>query len=403
MFDGIKLEINDPETTAYLSKYLNFIAAHKESREVINTRFKYKYARFKGLHFKQFESGFLEVNGSLHCYFNNCVNNYTQFTLKDVGEAIKRLADEFKINPFTAIVHNLEFGVNLETPNNPAYFLDSIVAHKTNLFNKMVAPFYGKTSKYDIAQYWIKCYNKGQQFHLNNILRYELRFIKMEKIDKKLYLADLLTPAIIDRCKKLLIDSFNELIISEPVSGLSNKDHQFYLQYINPNYHKTTLNKFKRHRDKEKYNQLLVRYSTDRIKKNTLKLLIKTLQNLTSAIPEKRNLLTDIVKPIFRVSKKRENSILQPFDHLDKLSKGCIALLSDKQPIKCISCGRDISNQKAGSLYCSEKLFGSGAKKCRNKNSNPRNNFKKKIQTIKSNGILFEIEPFIKMPPFNNC
>jgi predicted RNA-binding Zn-ribbon protein involved in translation (DUF1610 family) len=36
----------------------------------------------------------------------------------------------------------------------------------------------------------------------------------------------------------------------------------------------------------------------------------------------------------------------------------------------CVSCGRDISHQKAGSKFCSENHYGKQAKRCRNKASN---------------------------------
>jgi len=404
MFDGIKLEINDNGTTEHLNKYLDYFVTHKESGEVINShdksikpRFKHKYAECKGLTFKQYESGRLEVNGSLHYYFNNGVNNYTQFTLKDVSEAITRLSHEFKINPFTAIVHNLEFGVNLVTPFNPAYFIDSIIAHKTNLFNKMVAPFYGKTSEYNIAQYWIKCYNKGQQFHLNNILRYELRFIKMEKISKKVYLADLPNAVIVEKCKILLLESFADLTIKEPVTGLSDKEKIFYQTYVNPSYHNdATKDKTNRCREKKRYKELLKNHSTDRLKENTFKIFVETLKNITSEIPNKCNLLTDIAEPWLHALNNYEKRSSQPIDCLPKLSIGCIDLTILNSAQKCVSCGRNIANQKAGSKYCSEKLYGKEAKKCRNKNSNPAHNFKRKLAHINANGILFDIMPFFK-------
>jgi predicted nucleic acid-binding Zn ribbon protein len=44
----------------------------------------------------------------------------------------------------------------------------------------------------------------------------------------------------------------------------------------------------------------------------------------------------------------------------------------------CITCGNDITNQKKGSVFCSEKVFGKDAKKCRNQKSNPENNYKRK-------------------------
>lgn len=58
----------------------------------------------------------------------------------------------------------------------------------------------------------------------------------------------------------------------------------------------------------------------------------------------------------------------------------------------CQTCGQDISTQKKGSVFCSEKKFGTEAKKCRNINSNPRNNYRRKEQRIYGGGfLLFDI------------
>lgn len=66
----------------------------------------------------------------------------------------------------------------------------------------------------------------------------------------------------------------------------------------------------------------------------------------------------------------------------------------------CLSCGKDITTQKSGSKFCSAKIVGeSEAHKCRNTNSNYRNNFKRKVEIIKGRGLLFDIMPFFI---FNN-
>ena len=62
---------------------------------------------------------------------------------------------------------------------------------------------------------------------------------------------------------------------------------------------------------------------------------------------------------------------------------------------KCFSCGRNISNQKKGSKFCSEKVYGKEAKRCRNVDSNPRNNFKQREKRIKNGGLLFEIDSYL--------
>lgn len=74
-------------------------------------------------------------------------------------------------------------------------------------------------------------------------------------------------------------------------------------------------------------------------------------------------------------------------------NSSAIHSLTDKR--YCLTCGRDITNQKTGSKFCSEKLYGREAKKCRNMDSNPRNHIKRKIEVIESRGVLFDIKPYI--------
>lgn len=62
----------------------------------------------------------------------------------------------------------------------------------------------------------------------------------------------------------------------------------------------------------------------------------------------------------------------------------------------CVTCGRDITDQKSGSQFCSEKVFGKEAKKCRNQNSNRRNNYRRKVENIENKGVLFDVRPFIQ-------
>jgi hypothetical protein len=62
----------------------------------------------------------------------------------------------------------------------------------------------------------------------------------------------------------------------------------------------------------------------------------------------------------------------------------------------CKSCGRDISNQKKGSVFCSERMFGKVAKGCRNKDSNPRNNLLYREQKKYGGFVLFDVNRFLK-------
>jgi hypothetical protein len=58
---------------------------------------------------------------------------------------------------------------------------------------------------------------------------------------------------------------------------------------------------------------------------------------------------------------------------------------------QCLTCGRDISNQKSTSKYCSEKLFGREVKRCRNRISN----FKRDELNRYPSQTLFDVDQYL--------
>ncbi|HXI01474.1 MAG TPA: hypothetical protein VNI52_14490 [Sphingobacteriaceae bacterium] len=374
---------------------LDFISIHKETGEVptasdrnCDRRHNYKSASYKGLDIRVYDSGTVLIAGSLHYFFNEGLHNYNQFTISDLTHTLNKLQTELGINPNTARIQTLEFGVNLTT--DPTPFINSLVTHKTNQFNRFdIVNSNGKQTLQKGRRCGLKVYDKGLQFrHLtdNDILRFEYKCLKMELIRKEpVYLADLIKPDIIDRCGKLLDQAFKDLIIKEPVNlkDLTGREREFYLKGINPAYW-NTLTKQRRYKNRIRFNRLLDVHSTDRIKDKTYKTFLKTLQNITVSDPEKGYFLTDILEPERLLSDRLDNKSLSNPNRFN--------------PMRCISCNRDISGQKAGSKFCSEKTFGKDAKKCRNKNSNPRNNFIRKIHYVESKGLLFPLDQFIKIP-----
>jgi hypothetical protein len=396
MFDGIKIRINDRVTHTRLlnNPALDFIGSHKKTGEVPtetelkeNPRLRNNSAEYRGLIISVYDSETVIIRGSLHKYFNNGQHNYSQYCLPQIAETLQLLTTELAINPATARLQNLEFGVNLILPFNPDDLISNLIIHKTNTFNKFdIKDSNGRTTKREGRQYWLKIYDKGLHFDIidSNILRFEIKAVKMEVIKKgEIFLTDLIKPNIINLCKERLIKAFDELIINEPlnISQLNDKDREFYKEYSNPRtWERLTPNQ--RNKKKEKYNNLLTRYSTHKIKEITRNCLIQTLQNITTIQPETGDVLTDL-----------QNIQKGCSDHLSIMSKHP----QPNQQLKyCITCGRELSGQKKGSKFCSELLFGKDAKKCRNVNSNPRNNRNRKIESIKSKGVLFDILPFIK-------
>jgi hypothetical protein len=62
---------------------------------------------------------------------------------------------------------------------------------------------------------------------------------------------------------------------------------------------------------------------------------------------------------------------------------------------RCLTCGRDITDQRPGSRYCSQTRYGKDGKRCRNAGSNPRNNRLRSLGHIEREPLLFDHRPFI--------
>jgi hypothetical protein len=65
----------------------------------------------------------------------------------------------------------------------------------------------------------------------------------------------------------------------------------------------------------------------------------------------------------------------------------------------CLTCGRVLTSSSSRAKFCSERERGAAAKKCRNADSNPRNNAAATRRKTKSRGpLLFDDSPFVRVP-----
>ena len=322
---------------------------------------------------------YLKINGSLHKNkFGGA--NYERFYHTDVISEINKLCNTLEIDSKRAKIDGLEFGVNIKTDFTPHSFLsEHLIRYKHLQFNQYAPDRRNRRLGYEcvLTQYNVKCYDKGLQFDLSyNLMRFELRFTTMQKVNGQgIYnLHDLTDKNNIARLESLLLDAWNDVLLYEPMETVNATLTDLQKELIqcgnNPKYwsklHKTNKTKYNYHRA-------------------VLKELIRNYGKGYHS------------KLLAKIDKEWQYLLNPIFDEFTIKIKGKL-VESDTKPNQrfCISCSKDISHQKDNSKFCSPKYVGEvEAHKCRNTDSNKRNNFKNKIQRIYSKGVLFEIEPFM--------
>lgn len=346
---------------------------------------------------KRSVSYFLIIDGSLHKnYFNGA--NYLPFTWDCLQTELNKLETGLHLSGFLDIV-NLEIGVNIPLPFPVFPFLkNNLISYKGNQFNRYNPDKNGICLGYvcPLSQYSVKVYDKGKQFDLPDyLMRFELRYLKMQTLKERgiKHLSDLTDLSKVNGLLNLLLTAWDNTVLFDSSIDLKkpnikNKDRELLKEGRRPGYweqlKETNTRRYNHYR--KKFRLLVADYGEGWHKK--IRELIKTQwENLfknCTILPSVPN--QDLYK--FTVKVKGNNVQFLGERELNEFS----------YPIKrtCLTCGRDITNQKSRSKFCGEKNVGeSAAHQCRNKDSNPRNNLKRKIRRINSRGVLFDIVPYL--------
>ena len=238
----------------------------------------FKNAFYNGLEFRIYNTGTITIAGSLHKYWNSGAHNYNDFNFLAFVEVVNDLKNKFGINPQTAILKCLEVGVNI-TPTIPTNeFLDYCFLHKTKPFEYQKNSSEGKYKQVQHSQYIVKLYNKAlhycNKFDINfEILRFEIKYTKMEKLNKLgIYnLLDLQKFGLIN-FKNELITEFNNILFFDKTIWAKTKR---LLNYSNPMYWNDLLskpNKTNYYKHRAIFKQLTLNYS-DKIQLQTTEII----------------------------------------------------------------------------------------------------------------------------------
>ncbi|MBL4676395.1 MAG: hypothetical protein JKY70_09365 [Mucilaginibacter sp.] len=249
-------------------------------------------AKFKNLKFSIHENGRIQITGSLHKFWNNGDHNYNDFNVANLKKCIEDLQDMFDINPYTARLSNLEYGVNLVVPFQVSNFIKSIFCYRFKGFNlSNNGSFFGKYL--DMAHYKIKIYDKGKQFHRSeNILRIEKCIKKMEILSSEpLYLVDLLNPKIQRKCFDQILKVFDNILFNETlkINALTVPEKKNYELVANESCRwllfdkskSVVANVKKRSETKRKYIDIISKYGREQYRPLIVLLMVNKFISLT--------------------------------------------------------------------------------------------------------------------------
>ncbi len=436
MIDGIKilnLPVNLPDLTN--NELIEFVSSVNETTGEVETR----TGIFRELIFTIKGNRYIRLYGSVHKYFNNGSHNYNDLAFANLVEVIIDLHIKFKIDPFETRLNNLEFGVNIETPYNPDIFLKSVINHKGDQFNITWRKNYHFIECIK-QRYIIKIYNKGLQYgQPGNILRFEIKIIKMEQLREVgiTRLSDLLAIEKFQRLGAELVRYFDDLLVYDPTitKNLNARERLILSDGKNPKYWEELKEKKPNsyYKKRNRFRELVEKYGSNNLQDSIRELIIKKVNDLLRVTPETLQKITDFLQ-LF--PDQNTDQILQKLNDFQKTEFTDINHSNNKlipinintvQNAVCKVTGIDISNQHPGSKFIRkkgvlslyyydpekfkqlEKKYGSMklrfltirqrsyyiAHNIRNADSNPRNLLKRKLQRYENENWLFDVKPFL--------
>jgi hypothetical protein len=186
------------------------------------------------------------VKNSLHKLHNfnttGKEQNHDDFGYSKLCETIDFLSKGV-INAGTTKLTQLEFGLNLEIDKLPEsvvrrnFLMHNLKGGSSNTYQRK-----GELKQFSHNNYFIKVYDKGKQFDLEeNVLRFEIKFIKAKEFQNLgIYnITDLKSKRNLNKLFQYLLKRFNELTIVDDFDDISIPDKEDYDKlgrYTNPNF-----------------------------------------------------------------------------------------------------------------------------------------------------------------------
>jgi hypothetical protein len=189
--------------------------------------------------------------------------NGNQFGLDQISEVRLYLERLFDCNSQQMTFQNIEFGVNCEIDFNPNYFINKLLYHWGKKFEFRFNDNYAQV---DHQRYFIKIYNKSNQYGMDNqVIRAELKIMKMIALEKLDILTfNDITTSTLTRAIELLKKRLSEVAYIDYTidkKALSTRLKTLLEKYKNPRYWIDELEPKNRDRHRKKLDGIIQYYS----------------------------------------------------------------------------------------------------------------------------------------------
>lgn len=372
----------------------------------------------------------LDIAGALPTVLHG--HNTTLLTYSETKQVVEELAEAVGLPAHRLEVVNVELSVDIDLPTSPQPLLQSLQHHKQSPFG-LVAPRSGVARALEYlaihADYRLKFYDKGthaaQQGHFLptgvHRLRYEVVCLRGRAVCnmlglERVTLADLAKPATFAAAAAALLEQWQHTVRDKPLdfTGLKMKDASLLQSGGNPDYWRrlraagTPQITIKRH--KAHYRKLLE--ESDKRTRNDL-YGQRIPEAVAAALASVHRMENDTILHTF--SKAESGPPLENTKEKHPLQFPTMLTLhkegggegesggmrvSKQAPTRCChTCGLPINTGNATAKFCSPKERGStAAKRCRNADSNLRNNKRRALLKVVSEPVLFDQRPFVRVP-----
>lgn len=402
MIDGVKCSCigHDPDLWRQNPR-LNFGLCVSESTGELLTQ--KREAKTRSLRFVIApKSGGLSCSivGSLHKYKNNNDTNFNDFTFPELLATLDSLQNDFDINLSQTHIHSMEIGVNIQLDYSPEIILKNVVCHKGKPFDSLDRKDRKLGLICDHTDYAVKLYDKGHQSKIAELGKYVLRY-EVKAYRQRMFepfgihtLADLRNAEKVTSLISLLVGRLNEIVFfdcSFRGGGMSEAKRLNWERYGNPMYW-GNLDRKNYYKARKRFAELLTKYHCIDWRQFVLKRTTKTWEELAGFKQEKGRQFPHFIEGV-ESRKKATFSNLEylvedvPIGGIEKR----IPAKAKTEAVYCITCGRQITGQKSGSLFCSERLYGIEARRCRNRDSNRRLAIKRKIYRAMKKELMLRI------------